>query len=364
MQYIKNVLRLAFMEDDIKLESIKDTMTYSIVMNYWKDKYSSFEYEDFVFFVLGYSNDSNYSPKQRYDFRKIITLNRDNKKFWNELKVKHNVDSIEQVVDYLSFLDVLGVGRTPAKVTKKWEFTGKPSYMKNKELLNVFCSAVPVVNTKIVSNTEVLTLETLVKLFNMSTYSNFKKLAKTTSVDFESLFDVKVGNSYRVSDGEIMVKGDCTIHDKKDFIMNLVYLASIKADKINQQFLDLYLTSMSKGINLFNMSDEDFKNMVDVSHMMGIKLKSMYHLLGIKVPSLSFMISSSYGIFFRLNNDICYIPESLGCESGMPAQIDMSDFSSFINNEQHLNITYINRIPYIGNNVICSGGTLSESRNF
>lgn len=318
--------------------------------------------QEILYRALGYESDSNLSSTKRFLLRKEIAENLDKSEFWTSKYPELGVSRTSQVVDYYDSLNVLGIGKefASSKLNNR-SYKGFELFLKNeKEMVDVFCGAAPFLVTNITSKGKALTMDELSEYFDLSSKQSYDNSKINLGVSPKDMFILNFINKESIYiENNIMYVPKSKLNTySAEFIQDsLVYAYFIRANKIPVMYLNTYESVVKHLGNIFTLSQDFFKYIIDVSNMTGLSTKEIYRLEGLELIDPEEMIKLSHGLFITLDNCVDYVPEIVKTKSKMevPCRLPDKTFLDIINKRLYKDITYKRGIPYYGNQCLFVG---------
>lgn len=366
--YLINALRLWLVQNG-DFTKIKSAKFYKLLKDaFEKSRYT--DLNDFIYSCLGYSNDTVLSPYERAMKRKEIMQNINNDEYWKGEADRLGVEVVSKVVNTFAYQDVLGLGQSHTnKKANVYLFKGLEEFIEeNKELVEVFCTGADVMYSNLYYSNVRLTFAELRSIIKVDSYDSYIASLNKMGLNVSKICDIQGSIYTKLTDGVLYLpKETLNRYGKKFLCRTLLYCYLISAHRIPVRHIDNFKNYVSKGLELFLMSDMDFLFLVDLAWMCNCKVIDLLSKTGYTMPSVNEMIKLSHGIYLKkIDGSYMYIPEHMTDVTAAPCVFEASRFVELVNNGLYSLITYYKGIPYFNGTPVYSleQGGLNESHSF
>lgn len=357
--FLRNALRLHFLEHN-SFKEVFATPLGPIIEEEMKE--SSFSnVTDFMYNVIGYIDDNNYSPYERAKKRKEINQNLDDPYYWGSQISNLKSTRTSEAVDYLDQLNVLGLGKEYTSVNScdygSKEFIEFLS--KYKEQVSVFCEGADIIISPLEANGQKLTYGEVAELIDETKFDKFCKKIRKMGISENLIIFQKDSKLCSLSSKGFRVPSTLLKeYSLEDLNLFFFYAYVVRADKKPPMLLNHLNVYVPKMENLFRCRDSEFLYTVDLANIMGTTGRKLLTLFDYRFPRVRDMMAKTHGIFLRnyviddgeLLNIITYIPSTCKDEKAIPVTLKEEDFIRSVNNGDISKIYYKDGLPYIGTN--------------
>lgn len=350
--FLKNFLKLWFIKYG-SLANIDKSCVHDLLMREFNK--STFEdLHDFTFNCVGYVNDSNLSPSNRFKLRTEIMKNVDNPVFWNDNAEKYKVKHTSEVVEIFKYLKVQGLGKEyVSRQSSELYFPRFQQFLDdNDKLMRVFCAGACLIETNYHNASgEPIMLSSIIQSLLCSSSDQFTKLSKKIKLDFSRVLNLVPSTTTKITPKQIFVRKE--VLDKYGVETTskfLIYTAVMKCDKVPLDFLNLYYSYIVKVVTLFTLSDRDFLYLIDLGTLIGKPISELVNYIGYKIPDLNDMVKTTGGIYLVNGSKVSFIPETATGAKLLPCSIELDDFADLVNKGTITEISYNDGLPYLNGN--------------
>lgn len=347
--FLKNFLRLWFVKYGSLANIDKSYIKGMLLDEFHKSKFDNLH--DFTFNYVGYENDSNLSPSDRFKLRSDIMKNIDNPVFWNDNAEKYKVKHTSEVVEIFKYLKVQGLGKE--YISKQSSDLYFPRFQKfledNEGLVKIFCSGSSLVKTNYINASgNPIDLSTIINSLLCTSSKEFTKIADKIKLNFSKVLNFTPSTANKVTPNQIFIRKEVLAKYRlEDTCKFLIYSAVMRCDRIPLDLLNLYYNYIPKTTDLFNINDSDFLYLIDLGILIGKPVAELANYVGYKIPDLNDMVKTTGGIYLVYGTKVSFIPETAISAKSIPCLLELEDFSDLVNKGTITEISYNNGLPYL-----------------
>lgn len=246
-----------------------------------------------------------------------------------------------------------------------------PFVKENENIVKIFSQNAGFLKTKLMmSNGQPASISSVLAEFNNSSIEVFKKDINLKVGSVLNIIDVEFATKSKVRDYKVYAPNKILKKDskhKEEFLTMLLYCASKRFDVINPSIYQETLNSLIKYMDIFNMNEDEFKQLLDCGLFSGMSVKELIEDFGLPYVGLDKMLSLSNGVyqFNQSVGNVKYIPKCADSIKCMPCKFDLDKFKTLIDYGLDSQIEYVKGVPYLDGNIIADiGGGLGEINCF